>query len=112
VLRITPESATRASFSQALAQYGNAQCEGTGTLLPSTSLGTVVFDRAGATAALTAFWGLWTQPTGLASRTVWARKGTYLCALGDASPSILPTPDSVESAANLSIAGKSCYTKL
>ena len=77
-----------------------------------TSLGTVVFDRSGANAALTAFWGLWNQPTGLASRTVWARKGTYLCALGDASPSILPTPDSVESAANLSIAGKSCYTKL
>ena len=39
-------------------------------------------------------------------------EGAYLCALGDASPSILPTPDSVESAANLSIAGKSCYTKL
>jgi hypothetical protein len=111
VLRITPESATRASFSQALAQYGNAQCEGTGTLLPSTSLGTVVFDRAGATAALTAFWGLWTQPSGLSNRTIWARKGAYFCLLGDSSPSALPTPQDVESYVNLSIDAKSCYTK-
>ena len=114
VWRITRQSESRVAFSQTLAEYGDAQCAGTGTLLATapTSLGTVVFDRSGANAALTAFWGLWNQPTGLASRTVWARKGTYLCALGDASPSILPTPDSVESAANLSIAGKSCYTKL
>ena len=114
VWRITRESASRVTFGQTLAEYGDAQCTGTGTLLatPPTNLGAVVFDRSGANAALTAFWGLWTQPTGLTSRTVWARKGAYLCALGDASPSILPTPDSVESAANLSIAGKSCYTKL
>ena len=111
--RVTRESNTRVNLGQGLMQYGNAQCTGTGTLLTSpTGLGYVVFDRTDANATLSAFWGAWTQPSGLASRTVWARKGVYLCPLGDVTPSILPTLDRVEAAANLSITGKSCYTKL
>ena len=66
---------------------------------------------SGATATLAAFWGTWSQPTGLTSRTVWARKGAYLCVLSDTTPSVLPTAQAVESSADLSIAGKGCYTK-
>lgn len=114
VWRITREGDSRVALSQTLAEYGNAQCSGTAALLSiaPTSLGKVAFDRNATNSTVTAFWGLWTQPTGLASRTVWALKGPYLCPLGDASPSILPTLGSVESAANLSITGKSCYTPL
>ena len=102
-----------AAIEQGMVLYGNAQCAGTGTVQtsPAGALGTVAFDRTGATARLTAFWGTWSQPTGLTSRTVWARKGAYLCVLGDTTPSVLPTAQAVESSADLSIAGKGCYTK-
>jgi hypothetical protein len=111
--RIARQSDTRATIEQGMVLYGNAQCSGTGTVQasPAGALGTVAFDRTGATATLAAFWGTWNQPTGLTSRTVWARKGAYLCVLGDTTPSVLPTAQAVESAANLSIAGKGCYTK-
>lgn len=111
--RISRQSDSRVNLSQTLVQYDNAQCAGTGApQADATPLGTIVFDRNGATATLTAYWGLWTQPSGLSSRTVWALKGTRLCALGDSEPSLLPTLDSVASAADLSIAGQSCYTPL
>lgn len=111
--RIARQSDTRAAIEQGMVLYGNAQCAGTGTVQtsPAGALGTVAFDRTGATATLAAFWGTWSQPTGLTSRTVWARKGAYLCVLGDTTPSVLPTAQAVESAADLSIAGKGCYTK-
>ena len=111
--RIARQSNTRAAIEQGMVLYGNAQCAGTGTVQtsPAGALGTVAFDRTGATATLTAFWGTWSQPTGLTSRTVWARKGAYLCVLGDTTPSVLPTAQAVESSADLSIAGKGCYTK-
>ena len=111
--RITRQGDTRAAIEQGVVLYGNAQCSGTGTVQtsPAGALGTVAFDRTGATATLTAFWGAWSQPTGLTSRTVWARKGAYLCVLGDTTPSVLPTAQAVESSADLSIAGKGCYTK-
>lgn len=111
--RITRQSATRAAIEQGVVLYGNAQCAGTGTVQtsPAGALGTVAFDRTGATATLAAFWGTWSQPAGATSRTVWARKGASLCVLGDTTPSVLPTAQAVESAADLSIAGKGCYTK-
>lgn len=111
--RIARQSDTRAAIEQGVVLYGNAQCSGTGTVQtsPAGALGTVAFDRTGATATLAAFWGTWSQPTGLTSRTVWARKGVSLCVLGDTTPSVLPTAQMVESAADLSIAGKGCYTQ-
>lgn len=111
--RIARQSDTRAAIEQGMVLYGNAQCAGTGTVQtsPAGALGTVAFDRTGATVTLAAFWGTWSQPTGLTSRTVWARKGAYLCVLGDTTPSVLPTAQAVESSADLSIAGKGCYTK-
>ncbi|GAD24526.1 hypothetical protein [Acidovorax sp. MR-S7] len=111
--RIARQSDTRAAIEQGMVLYSNSQCAGTGTVQtsPAGALGTVAFDRTGATATLAAFWGAWSQPTGLTSRTVWARKGAYLCVLGDTTPSVLPTAQAVESAADLSIAGKGCYTK-
>jgi len=111
--RIARQSDTRAAIEQGVVLYGNAQCSGTGTVQtsPAGALGTVAFDRSGATATLAAFWGTLSQPTGLTSRTVWARKGAYLCVLGDTTPSVLPTAQAVESAADLSITGKGCYTQ-
>ncbi|KAB2899039.1 MAG: hypothetical protein F9K35_09080 [Burkholderiaceae bacterium] len=111
--RIARQSDTRATIEQGMALYGNAQCSGSGTVQtsPAGAMGTVAFDRTGATATLTAFWGTWSQPAGATSRTVWARKGVYLCVLGDTTPSVLPTAQAVESAADLSVAGQGCYTK-
>ena len=113
VWRITRESASRVTFGQTLAEYGDAQCTGTGTLLatPPTNLGAVVFDRSGANAALTAFWGLWTQPSGLTSRAVWAREGSRLCIFGDQIPTAFPTAVSVESYVDTVLPNKTCYTQ-
>lgn len=47
----------------------------------------------------------------LRGQPLWARKGAYLCVLSDTTPSMLPTAQAVESSADLSIAGKGCYTK-
>ena len=111
--RITLQGNTSAAMEQGLVQYGNAQCSGSGTVLvaPNSSLGSVVFDRSEATSTLTAFWGAWRTPSGITSRTIWARKGEYLCVLGDEMPSILPTAQAVESSANIQIASKGCYIK-
>lgn len=111
--RIVVQSSTSASMEQGVVQYGNAQCTGPSTVLvgPNSSLGGVMFDRSESTATLTAFWGTWKTPSGITSRTVWARTGDYLCILGDENPSILPNAQAVESSANIQIANKGCYTK-
>lgn len=112
--RITKQGPMNVAVSQGMVVYNNAQCSGTGNsqVVGVSSLGTMVFNRTAATATLTAFWGTWNPPAGSSRPTIWARKGAHLCILGDTVPSILTTPQLVESAANFSIAGKNCYTKL
>ncbi|MBH1963183.1 MAG: hypothetical protein I8H77_02545 [Comamonadaceae bacterium] len=112
--RIAKQGSMTTAVNQGMVVYNNATCTGTGApeVSGSSSLGTMVFNRSAATATLTAFWGTWNLPNGSSSPTIWARKGAHLCILGDATPSVLTTPQLVESSANLSIAGKNCYTKL
>jgi hypothetical protein len=112
--RITRQGDLAAAVDQGVVEYTDAQCTGVGIpkVSASSNLGSMVFDRTASTSSVTAFWGTWKQPSGLTSRTVWARKGPYLCILGDFVPSVLPTVADVESSADLSIAGKSCYTEL
>jgi len=112
--RIAKQGDARAAVTLGIVAYGNAACTGTGAVEagPAGVGGSFAFDRTGATATATAFWGKWTLPTGLVNATVWVRKGAHLCVLGDTTPSVLNTPALAESTANLSIAGKSCYTKL
>ena len=113
VFRIAKQSETRATAGQGLATYTDANCTAAGPIIggESSSLGTFNFDRTDATSTLSAFWGSWAQPTGQTSRTVWARKGAYLCLLGDQTPTVFPTAASVESYINTVISSKACYTQ-
>ncbi|MBV7541077.1 hypothetical protein [Acidovorax sp. sic0104] len=110
--RITRQGDSRVTAQTGVATYGDASCTGAGTVAgPLTDVGNVAFDRTGSTAALTAFWGLWTQPSGMTSRAVWARKGSRLCIFGDQVPTAFPTPASVESYADTVIPNRFCYTQ-
>ncbi|TWG40817.1 hypothetical protein ATF69_0322 [Acidovorax delafieldii] len=110
--RITRQSDTRVVGQIGVVTYADANCSGTGTVAgPLTDVGNVAFDRNGSTATLTAFWGLWTQPSGLTSRAVWARKGPRLCIFGDQIPTAFPTAASVESYVDTVLPAKTCYTQ-
>lgn len=110
--RITRQSDTRVMGQIGVVTYADANCSGTGTVAgPLTDVGNVAFDRNGSTATLTAFWGLWTQPSGLTSRAVWARKGPRLCIFGDQIPTAFPTAASVESYVDTVLPAKTCYTQ-
>ncbi len=109
--RITKQSETRATVGQGVATYTDANCTAAGPIIggQGSDGGTFNFDRTGATSTLSAFWGSWAQITGLTSRTVWARKGAYLCVLGDQNPSLFASAAAVETSANVSIQNKVCY---
>lgn len=110
--RITRQSDTRVTAQIGAAIYSDASCSGAGVVAgPLSDVGTVVFDRNASTATLTAFWGLWTQPSGLSSRAVWARTGSRLCILSDQTPTVFPTAASVESYTNTIIPTRICYTQ-
>ncbi|MFN3437283.1 MAG: hypothetical protein ACK41V_06305 [Acidovorax sp.] len=113
MFRISKQSETRATAEQGLATYADANCTAAGPIIggAGSDLGTFNFDRTGATSTLSAFWGSWAQPTGQTSRTVWARKGPYLCLLGDQTPTVFPTAASVESYINIVLSSKACYTQ-
>ncbi len=116
--RITRESDTRVNVTLGLVMYSGANCTGTGTGSaapgPAGGGGSFVLARTGSTATATAFWGTWTVPAAVPVVTpaVWARKGASLCILADSTPSVLPDAATVERTADLSIAGKGCYTRL
>ena len=110
--RITRQGDNRVAGQIGVATYADANCTGAGTVAgPLTGVGNVAFDRNGSTATLTAFWGLWTQPSGLTSRAVWARKGSRLCIFGDQIPTAFPTAVSVESYVDTVLPNKTCYTQ-
>lgn len=111
--RIAKQSETRATVSLGVATYADANCTAAGPIIggDANDGGSFTFDRTGATSTASAFWGSWAQITGLTSRTVWARKGPYLCLLGDQTPTVFPTAASVESYANTLIPNKICYTQ-
>ena len=111
--RISKQSETRATVSLGVATYTNSACTAAGAIIggQGNDGGTFVFDRTGTTPTLSAFWGSWTQITGSTTRTVWARKGANLCVLGDGNPSLFASAEAVETSANISIRGKTCYTQ-
>src|SRR3989344_2708727 len=110
--RITRQGDNRVAGQIGVTTYADANCTGAGTVAgPLTGVGNVAFDRNGSTATLTAFWGLWTQPSGLTSRAVWARKGSRLCIFGDQIPTAFPTAVSVESYVDTVLPNKTCYTQ-
>ena len=110
--RINRQGDNRVTGQIGVATYADANCTGAGTVAgPLTGVGSVAFDRSGSTATLTAFWGLWTQPSGLTSRAVWARKGSRLCIFGDQIPTAFPTAVSVESYVDTVLPNKTCYTQ-
>ena len=110
--RITRQGDNRVTGQIGVATYGDANCTGTGSVAgPLSDVGTLVFDRNASTATLTAFWGLWSQPSGNTSRVVWGRKDTRLCLLGDLTPTVFPSAASVESYVNTIIPNKICYTQ-
>lgn len=110
--RITRQADNRVTGQIGAATYADANCSGAGTVAgPLSNVGNLVFDRNASTATLTAFWGQWSQPSGLTSRIVWARQGARLCMLGDQTPTVFPTAASVESYANTIIPNKICYTQ-
>ena len=110
--RIAKQSETRATVGLGVATYTDANCTVAGPIIggQDSDGGTFNFDRTASSATLSAYFGSWAQITGLTSRTVWARKGAYLCLLGDQNPSLFPTAASVETSANVSIQNKACYT--
>lgn len=110
--RITRQSDTRATAAQGLLTYASADCSGQGTLAGQlTDLGVFNFDRSGSTATATAFWNTWVTPSGITSRSVWTRKGAYLCVFGDSTPTVFPTAASAEAYADLITPNKVCYTQ-
>lgn len=111
--RIAKQSETRATVGLGVATYTDANCTVAGPIIggQDSDGGTFNFDRTASSATLSAYFGSWAQITGLTSRTVWARKGAYLCLLGDQNPSLFPTAASVETSANVSIQNKACYTQ-
>jgi hypothetical protein len=111
--RIAKQSETRATVGLGVATYTDANCTAAGPIIggQGSDGGTFNFDRTASTATLSAYFGSWAQITGLTSRTVWARKGQYLCVLGDQNPSLFPSAAAVETSANVSIQNKACYTQ-
>lgn len=111
--RIAKQSETRATVSLGVATYTDANCTAAGAIIggQANDGGNFTFDRTDATPTLSAFWGNWAQVTGQTSRTVWSRKGPYLCLLGDQIPTVFPTAASVESYVNTIVPTKICYTQ-
>lgn len=111
--RIARQGETRATVSLGVATYSDGNCTAAGAVIGGQGGdgGNFTFDRTGATPTLAAFWGSWAQVTGLTSRTVWARKGPYLCPLGDQNPSLFGSAAAVEASADISIQNKACYTQ-
>ncbi len=110
--RITRQSDTRATAAQGVMTYATADCSGQGTIAgPLTDLGVFNFDRSASTATATAFWSTWAAPTGITSRSVWTRKGIYLCVFSDSTPTVFPTAASAEAYSDLIIPNKACYTQ-
>ena len=111
--RIAKQSETRATVGLGVATYTDANCTAAGPIIggQGSDGGTFNFDRTASSATLSAYFGSWAQITGLTSRTVWARKGPYLCVLGDQNPSLFPSAAAVERSANVSIQNKACYTQ-
>lgn len=108
---ITRESDTRIALAQAALQYGNAQCVGASSFIFSpSSVGHKIIERSEANATVSAFWGPWVTSS-VPNRTVYVLKGAHLCVLGDPF-NRLPTLELAEAAANVSITGGSCYTRL
>lgn len=108
--RITRQGDTRATAAMTFASYTQPGCTGPATVGgPATNLGSFVFDRAGSTATLHAFWGTWSQPNGRSDRVVWARKGQRLCLMTDRASTAFPTAASVEAYVDILIPGKTCY---
>ncbi|MFN3376106.1 MAG: DUF4369 domain-containing protein [Burkholderiaceae bacterium] len=109
--RVTRQGDNRVTAQMGAALYGSSSCSGTPTIpTPLTDVGTIVFDRNASTPALTAFWGLWTQPSGQSTRVVWGRKNGRLCLMADQTPSVFPSAASVESYVDLVIPNRLCYT--
>lgn len=110
--RIVKQSETRAAVNLGVATYTNANCTAPGPIIggQANDGGNFTFDRTGTTPTLSAFYGNWAAITGT-TRTVWARKGPYLCLLGDQTPTVFPTAASVESFVDAIIPTKICYTQ-
>lgn len=99
-------------YEQGGVVFDNSACTGAGTVPLAREAGTVTFDGYKATAAVGAAYGTWAAPIG-ANRVVWAKKGSnLLCVLADATPTLFPTAQSVETYLGLdSQQNQNCYAR-
>ncbi|RYF44053.1 MAG: hypothetical protein EOO25_01055 [Comamonadaceae bacterium] len=112
MLRVSRQDGATVSLVLDVLQYANSNCAGTGVPVGATDGGTVVFNATKGIVGLTANYGAWTYITGV-SRVVHARKGNLLCVLGDQSPTLFPTAQSVDSYLSLDPRQlQACYTRL
>lgn len=112
MVRIAAQSDTVVNYQSGTLLFAMANCQGNGTALVSP-VGTVTFTRIESNAAIAAHWGAWRTVTGTTSYVAWAKPAdNKLCLLGDESPSILPTLDSVAQSASVSDQQNACYIKL
>ena len=112
LMRVTKRDDSSVNYQAGVAMYGAANCQGNPTALVSP-LGTVTFSRVESNASVAAHWGRLVLVTGTASALVWAKlSDTKLCALGDESPTILPSLAQVLQGANVLDQQNACLHKL
>lgn len=113
LIRVSRADTNKVNHLQGVVQYANTTCQGAGSLAGPSPYGSVLFDAtAQSTSTLSARWGMWSFITG-SSHVIWAKKGSdQMCILGDESPTLFATAESVENHLNLdNRINQLCYTR-
>jgi hypothetical protein len=111
LVRVTPTSDTGFTWGSGLVQYGSADCTGTGSPLPPTTIGQGEITSAQSAAGIAAHWTRMALVTGIVNHMVWSKtSATELCVIGDQNPSLFANAGAVLQSINLSPDGV-CYVK-
>lgn len=111
-ITVTRESANTVTYGHTVVQYAGLDCEGTGTRVDSsTPLGTVVFQPTEGNARIAFNRGLWTTPSAMMNRVIWAfETPDRICIFSDTDPTAFPSASSVEDYLDV-LSDDTCYTR-
>lgn len=112
VIRLTAQGPNGFTWGSGMVQYNNANCAGSGSLLPFNPIATVTLIDIQSGDGIAAHWGRAALTTGPVNHLVWSKLSeTELCVVGDASPTRLANPGAVRAAIALA-PNTACHLKL
>lgn len=111
LVRVTPTSDTSFNWGSGIVQYASADCSGTGSPLPPTTLGQGEITATQSGAGIAAHWTRMALVTGIVNHMVWSKtSATELCIIGDQNPSLFANAGAVLQSINVSPDGV-CHTR-